>query len=94
MLAGLQEIPREVEEVLLRGRGVAEVSVIGVPHPDWGEEIMAFVTREPGAAVHFLVMELVDGDDLSDRIARGPVPVEEAWIQLEDGGPWWYVPTQ
>ena len=23
-----------------------------------------------------------------------PVPVEEDWIQLEDGGPWWFVPTQ
>jgi long-chain acyl-CoA synthetase len=43
--------PREVEEVLLRAPGVAEVSVIGVPHPDWGEEVAAFVTLEPGAAV-------------------------------------------
>jgi Tol biopolymer transport system component len=31
-----------------------------------------------GGPVHFLVMELVDGEDLSDRIARGPVPVEES----------------
>ena len=43
--------PREVEEVLLRAPGVCEVSVIGVPHLDWGEEIMAFVTLEPGATV-------------------------------------------
>ncbi len=35
--------PREVEEVLLRHEGVVEVSVIGRPHPDWGEEVLAFV---------------------------------------------------
>jgi hypothetical protein len=32
--------------------------------------------------------------DLSIRGAKPvPVPVEEAWIQLEDGGTWWHVPT-
>jgi len=35
--------PREVEEVLLRHPGVLEVSVIGRPHPDWGEEVVACV---------------------------------------------------
>src|SRR4029079_11715938 len=28
--------------------------------------------------VHALAMELVAGDDLSDRIARGPIPISEA----------------
>ena len=35
--------PREVEEVLLRHPGILEVSVIGRPHTDWGEEVVACV---------------------------------------------------
>jgi len=41
--------PREVEEVLLKHPGVFEVSVVGRPHPDWGEEVVAFVVARPGA---------------------------------------------
>ena len=43
--------PREVEEVILRHEGVLEVSVIGRPHPDWGEEVMAFVVPKDGQEV-------------------------------------------
>ena len=43
--------PREVEEVLLQHDGVLECSVIGRPHPDWGEEVIAFVVVRPGADV-------------------------------------------
>jgi len=41
--------PREVEEVLLRHPAVSEVSVVGRPHPDWGEEVVAFIVLQPGA---------------------------------------------
>ncbi|WP_418317644.1 AMP-binding protein [Piscinibacter sakaiensis] len=37
--------PREVEEALLMHPGVAEVSVIGRPDPEWGEVIVAYVVR-------------------------------------------------
>ncbi len=43
--------PREVEEVLLRHPGVFEVSVIGRPHPDWGEEVVACVVPRPKETV-------------------------------------------
>ena len=35
--------PREIEEVLLRHSSVAECAVVGRPHPEWGEEVIAFV---------------------------------------------------
>ncbi|MEX2198527.1 MAG: long-chain fatty acid--CoA ligase [Burkholderiales bacterium] len=42
---GANIYPREIEEVLLRHPAVAECSVIGRSHPEWGEEVVAFVVR-------------------------------------------------
>jgi long-chain acyl-CoA synthetase len=41
--------PREIEEVLLRHPDVVEASVVGRPHPEWGEEVVAFVVARAGA---------------------------------------------
>jgi long-chain acyl-CoA synthetase len=41
--------PREVEEVLLLHPSVSEVSVVGRTHPEWGEEVVAFVVLRPNA---------------------------------------------
>ena len=41
--------PREVEEVLLRHAAVSEVSVVGEPDAEWGENVVAFVVVKPGA---------------------------------------------
>jgi long-chain acyl-CoA synthetase len=43
---GTNIYPREVEEVLLRHEGVAEVSVIGRPDPEWGEAVVACVVLQ------------------------------------------------
>jgi long-chain acyl-CoA synthetase len=42
---------REIEEVLLRHPGVLEVAVVGRPHRDWGEEVVACVVSRPQATV-------------------------------------------
>jgi acyl-CoA synthetase (AMP-forming)/AMP-acid ligase II len=43
--------PREVEEVLLRHPAVLEAAVIGRPHAEWGEEVVACVVPRPHRAV-------------------------------------------
>jgi long-chain acyl-CoA synthetase len=44
----LQHLPREVEEALLRHPAVGQVAVIGVPDPQYGEEVCAVVVQGPG----------------------------------------------
>ncbi|MHB8126871.1 MAG: class I adenylate-forming enzyme family protein [Desulfitobacteriaceae bacterium] len=43
--------PAEIEEVLSKHPAVGEVTVFGVPHPSWGEEVKALVIIKEGAQV-------------------------------------------
>jgi long-chain acyl-CoA synthetase len=47
---GYNVYPREIEEVLHEHPAVTEVAVIGIPHPDLGEEVGAAVALKPGAS--------------------------------------------
>ncbi|MCZ9339516.1 AMP-binding protein, partial [Streptomyces sp. TRM76130] len=47
---GYNVYPREVEEVLVRHPGIAQVAVIGLPDDLHGEEVCAVVVPVPGAA--------------------------------------------
>ncbi|MEM9878585.1 MAG: AMP-binding protein [Pseudomonadota bacterium] len=50
IISGGQNIyPREIEEVLLRHPGVAEVAVIGRADREWGERVEAVLVKTPGS---------------------------------------------
>jgi acyl-CoA synthetase (AMP-forming)/AMP-acid ligase II len=40
--------PREIEQVLFEHEDVADVAVVGVPDPVWGEQVAAFVRPAEG----------------------------------------------
>ncbi|WP_346619814.1 long-chain fatty acid--CoA ligase [Blastococcus montanus] len=45
---GYNVYPREIEEALYEHPAVAEVAVVGITHPDLGEEVAAAVALKPG----------------------------------------------
>lgn len=47
---GYNVYPREVEEVLMTHGAIAQAAVIGIPHPEYGEEVKAVVTLKSGQA--------------------------------------------
>ncbi|MBC8058004.1 MAG: malonyl-CoA synthase [Rhizobiales bacterium] len=67
---GFNVYPAEIEGTLNDMAGVAESAVIGVPHPDFGEAVVALVVARPGSAP--------DGEALiaalKGRIANFKVP--------------------
>jgi long-chain acyl-CoA synthetase len=48
---GYNVYPREVEEILYAHPAVSEAAVLGVPHPDLGEEVAALVVLRSGTNV-------------------------------------------
>ncbi len=48
---GYNVYPAEIESVINELPGVAESAVVGVPHPDFGEAVVAVVVPRPGATV-------------------------------------------
>jgi malonyl-CoA/methylmalonyl-CoA synthetase len=67
---GYNVYPAEIEGVINELPGVAESAVVGLPHPDFGEGVVAMVVPKAGSRV--------DGDAivaaLKGRIANFKVP--------------------
>jgi long-chain acyl-CoA synthetase len=76
LVSGFNVYPKEVEVALESHPDVAEVAVIGVPHPYTGETVKALVVRRAGAAL--------DADALIDyaatRLARFKCPTAVEFV--------------
>ena len=70
LVSGFNVYPREVEAVLASHPAVAEVAVVGVPHPYTGETVKAFVV--PAADASLSPGDLVDF--AAQRLARFKCP--------------------
>lgn len=64
--------PREIEDVLHADPTVAEAAVVGLPDPEWGERVVAFIVPTPDRAVDEAVLER----RCLDSIARHKRPRE------------------
>jgi len=73
---GENVFPREVEDLLSDRDDVVEAAVMGVPDPEFGQRLKAFVVMKPGAAT--------DEDALKDyvkrNLARYKVPREIVFL--------------
>jgi len=69
--------PREIEEVLLRHPDVVEASVIGRSHPDWGEEVVAFLVARRGAVIAAAELDRL----CLDHIARFKRPRDYRFVE-------------
>ena len=67
---GYNVYPAEVEGYLNEMPGVAESAVVGVPHPDFGEAVVAVVVARPGAVPDAAALVAA----LKGRIANFKVP--------------------
>jgi len=69
--------PREIEEVLQAHPGVAEVSVVGKPHADWGEVVVAFIVANGNAEVTERELDAL----CLENIARFKRPKEYRFVE-------------
>lgn len=65
----------EVEEAIALHPGVADVAVVGKPDPEWGQQVVAFVTPAEGDAGTGLTTEGLRGF-LESKLARYKLPRE------------------
>ena len=75
---GVNIYPAAVESILVKHPGVADICVVGVPHPVWGEAVVAVVRRKEGHE------NLVGGDLIEfcrDKLNRPSTPKHIVFVE-------------
>lgn len=73
---GYNVYPIVVENVLAEHESVREVAVVGVPHPKWGEAVVAMVSMQPGKSAGF--QELADF--CRERVGKWEIPKHVVFV--------------
>ncbi|WP_343081150.1 malonyl-CoA synthase [Ostreiculturibacter nitratireducens] len=74
---GYNVYPKEIELLIDEQDGVLESAIIGVPHPDFGEAVLAVVVRNPGAETSAEAL----GAALSGKLARFKQPKRIVFVE-------------
>lgn len=61
---------KEVEDAISTFPGIVEVAVIGKPHPEWGETVVAMVVPKPGTTIDEEALRSY----LAEKLARYKIP--------------------
>ena len=73
---GYNVYPREVEDVVRAHPAVADVAVVGLPHPDWGEQVVAVVEGTEGPGDRAALVALAE-----QELAPYKRPKRWAWVE-------------
>ena len=73
---GVNVYPAEVEGVLESHPDLAEVAVVGIEDPEWGERVRAFVVRKPGRTVDEAALKLW----CRERLSGAKVPRDYVFL--------------
>jgi len=77
IVSGFNVYPAEVEDALMAHGGVAQVAVVGNPHPHTGETVVAFVV--PAAGRHLEEDELIEF--CAGRLSRYKCPTKVNFVE-------------
>jgi acyl-CoA synthetase (AMP-forming)/AMP-acid ligase II len=75
---GVNVYPAEVEQALEHHPGVAECAVVGVPDPEWGERVRAFVVKRAGHELDEGVLKVW----MRERLAGPKVPRDFVFLDV------------